>query len=321
MTEMRRDSITGDLIIYSSVRNNRPRDKEKKEKNNKNINKSSKNEEFVSNCPFCRGNEHLNDDSMDEICCSDGWLAKSISNKYPILDLNFDTIFGKHEVVVETHRHNGEYYNMSIEEFNNVFKLYKDRFKSLSSVNGISYINIFKNSKSNSGASLVHPHSQIISMSVVPPEVQKELDVASDFYKKNNVNLYDHIINSEINYKKRVIFDGECFLVYVPFATRYSGEVRIISKNNINIDELSEAQLDELSYIYYNFFRNWESFQGEIPFNVIIHTDVIGKKNSDIFRTHIHIVPRKYNFGGFELSTNFFVCGTDPEELASILKF
>src|SRR3712207_6917527 len=33
----------------------------------------------------------------------------------------------------------------------------------------------------------------------------------------------------------------------------------------------------------------------------------LDKDYRDIFRNHIHIIPRKYNFGGFELSTDLFV--------------
>ena len=119
MKEMRRDQITGDLIIYSSYRNKRPHDTLKTNKN-----KPCEGPKYSETCPFCRGNEHLNDMPTYLIEGDGQWIAKSVKNKFPIVDMETDHIFGEHEVVVETHRHEGNYYNMSIDEFKNVFGIF-----------------------------------------------------------------------------------------------------------------------------------------------------------------------------------------------------
>lgn len=167
----------------------------------------------------------------------------------------------------------------------------------------------------------MHPHSQIISFNMIPPEIEKELEVAKRHIASTNRNLYDDIIASEISYGKRVIYNGKYLLAFVPYATRYNGEVRIISKTSDDISDWNEDYIEELSYIFKNLFSKLYIYQGEIPFNLLLHTYPLECEGRNIFRTHIHIVPRKYNFGGFELSTNFFVCGTNPDELASELKF
>lgn len=317
MKEMRRDQITGDLIIYSSYRNKRPHDTVK-------INKKEEDEGKINSdkCPFCRGNEHLNDIPTYLIEEDGEWIAKSVKNKFPIIDLETEHIFGEHEVVVETYRHNGSYYNMSLQEFSNVFDMYIDRYKGLSSRSGIEYINIFKNSLRDAGASLMHPHSQIVSFNLIPAEIIKELKVARSYMEHHHENLYDHIVESEISHAKRLVYNGEKFLVFIPQATRYNGEIRIICKEEKKIDQWSQDEIGEISYIYKKLFKKWEEYNdGEIAFNVIIHTYPLSGDYDDVFRTHFHIIPRKFNFGGFELSTNLFVCGTDPEELAASLKF
>ena len=81
MKEMRRDQITGDLIIYSSYRNKRPHDTIKSNKN-----KPSEGPQYSDTCPFCRGNEHLNDMPTYLIEKEGQWLAKSVKNKFPIVD-------------------------------------------------------------------------------------------------------------------------------------------------------------------------------------------------------------------------------------------
>lgn len=315
MKEIRRDDITGDHVIYSSYRNKRPLDKVKTSNDF-----DSKNNTYSETCPFCRGNEHENDDVKDIIEEDGLWVAKSVGNKFPILDLSTEDIFGEHEVIIESHRHNGSYYNMDLEEFNNSFRLFKSRYTELSKREGIKYVAIFKNSKRNAGASLMHPHSQIVSFNMVPPEIEKEICVADEYRDKYGRNLYEDIIKGEEEYKKRIIYNGELFMAFVPYATRYNGEVRVIAKTKHRIDQWNEEHINEISYIFKNMFKNMEQYQGDIPFNVLVHTRPIDNTTGDELRTHFHIVPRKYNFGGFELCTNFFVCGSDPDDLAEAFR-
>ena len=317
MKEMRRDQITGDLIIYSSYRNNRPHDTNKIKKN-----KVTDLVNYSETCPFCRGNEHLNDEPTFVIEEDGKWLVKSVKNKFPIVDMQTEHIFGEHEVIVETYRHEGNYYNMSIDEFKNVFISFINRYKDLSKKSGIEYVNIFKNHLRDAGASLMHPHSQIVSFNLIPAEIIKEIKVAKSHKDHHNTNLYDHIIDSEIKRQKRVVYDGKKFLVFIPHATRYNGEIRIICKDSNKIDKWDTQYIEEISYIYKNLFKKWEEYNmEEIAFNVVIHTYPLNEEYDDLFRTHFHIIPRKFNFGGFELSTDLFVCGTDPEDLAGFLRF
>lgn len=316
MKEIRKDSITGDLVIYASYRNQRPHDMD-----NASEDFNGNGEEYNSECPFCRGNESKNDELKDSIELDGDWVSKSVANKFPIIDMSTEEIFGKHEVLVETFRHNGSFYNMNIEEFQFFFTLLIRRVDKLEKEKGIKYVNVFKNFLRNSGASLMHPHSQITSFNLIPPEIQKELQVAREHYKNNKSSLYDDIISAELKYQKRVVYNGEYFLVYVPYATRYNGEIRIIQKDDTEFGKLGISHIKEISYILKELFKNWKAYQGEIPFNMLIHTYPVDNKEKDVFRTHFHIVPRKYNFGGFELSTNLFVCGTDPNQLAEFLKF
>ena len=39
------------------------------------------------------------------------------------------------------------------------------------------------------------------------------------------------------------------------------------------------------------------------------------------YRVHFHIVRRKFNFGGFELSTGIYISSAKSEDLAKELKF
>lgn len=316
MKEIRRDMITGDMAIYSSYRNKRPLDKVKLSGEF-----DSKEDEYNESCPFCRGNTSNIKEIKEEIRDSNGeWFAMSVANKFPILDLSTEEIFGEHEVLIETYRHNGSYYNMTGEEFKNTFILMKNRYESLSMRSGIEYVSVFKNSKRNAGASLMHPHSQIASSNLIPPEVKKEIEVSNLYKLETGRNLYEDLIETEVNNKERLIYDGEYFIAFVPYATRYNGEVRIVEKDNLSVAQWNIDHINELSYIFENMFKNMEKYQGDIPFNILLHSKTINKEVGEELRTHFHIIPRKYNFGGFELTTGLYVCGSDPTELAEAFR-
>ncbi len=316
MKEIRKDMITGDIVIYSSYRNKRPLDKVKATSEFDN-----KEDEYSESCPFCRGNTSNIKEIKEEIKNSKGeWLAMSVANKFPILDLSTNEIFGEHEVLIETYRHNGSYYNMTNEEFKNTFTLIKNRYRELSMRKGIEYVSVFKNSKRNAGASLMHPHSQMVSSNLIPPEIMKEIKVSDAYKNETDRNLYEDLVEMEIKNEDRLIYNGKYFLAFVPHATRYNGEVRIVGKDDLNVDQWSFEHIDELSYLFKNMFENMEKYHGDIPFNVILHSKTVNKEIGKEMRTHFHIVPRKYNFGGFELTTGLYVCGSNPADLAKAFR-
>ncbi|MCR8745081.1 galactose-1-phosphate uridylyltransferase [Romboutsia lituseburensis] len=315
MQELRIDEINNDLVIVANNRSKRPMDKIKSQL------EEEIQVEYDSYCPFCRGNESHATIERYKIEDSSGWITRSVDNKFPIVDELSDEIYGVHEVIIDTYRHNGTFYNMSELEFQNLFKTYKNRYQNLIENKNVQYVNIFKNFLRKSGASLAHPHSQIISLSIVPPEINKEEEVASQYFIENKTYLYDDIIKREIKYKKRVINDNKYFLTIVPYASKYSGEVRVIFKENIKFEQMSDNYIKILSKVFKKLFENLYKINGYNPFNLCIHTHSKELENSEEFNVHMHIIPRKYSFGGFELGTGMYVSSTNPEELANKLRF
>lgn len=315
--ELRVDPTNNDIIIFARERASRPLD---------NVKKAASMEEdgiikvYEENCPFCRGNEHQTDESTEEICVDGKWVAKSVKNKYPIVDMKSDEIYGVHEVIIENYRHNANFFNMSEEEFRIMFQLYVNRYKYLISQRGIEYVNLFKNFLRKSGASLMHPHAQITALSVIPPEIHKELLVAHDYYGWENTNLYEDIIKDEKEYKKRIVYSGTRFTAIIPSASKNPTEVRIIFNKDIKFENLNSQDIDELSCAFKGIFANYKKMFGIMPFNIWVHTHPNGIETKEYFNLHIHIFPRKFNYGGFELSTGMYVSSYPPEDIAKQMR-
>lgn len=308
--------LTEDIIIFSKDRANRP------------IDKFGNNKKYIDTqhvydekCPFCRGNEKLTPNHTFKIENEDGWCVKSTLNKYPIIDKSSSDIYGVHEVMIETYRHNGSFYNMDKIEFENMLKMYRNRYSELIKDENIEYVALFKNYLNQAGASLIHPHTQITSLPFIPPEVKNKLRIAKEYFKKNNKCLYTQLIKNEIKENKRVLYNGKNFLVIIPYATRFSGEVRIIFKEKIKFENINDEMIQELGYILSNTLKKLEEYRGRVPFNMYMHTYPKNIDSLDYFNMHIHIVPRIFNLGGFELSTGIYSTSLIPEEYAKRMKF
>ena len=189
MKEIRVDEINNDIVIFAKDRARRPMDKVINE------NEESIIGEYNKDCPFCKGNEHYTPKSKFKIEDENGWIVRSIDNKFPIVDNSQKSIYGSHEVMIDTYRHNGNFYNMDEDEFYNMLLMYKDRYSNLIKDEKVQYVSIFKNYLRQAGASLNHPHSQIVSISIIPPDIEREINISKQYYIENKRYLYDNIIN------------------------------------------------------------------------------------------------------------------------------
>jgi len=314
MKEIRIDNINNDIVIFAKDRARRPMDKVLSNNEDCTIYK------YNEDCPFCRGNESYSQNSTFKIEDENGWKVRSVYNKFPIVDNLQDNIYGNHEVMIDTYRHNGNFYNMDEDEFYNMLLMYKDRYSELIKDEKIEYVSIFKNYLRKAGASLNHPHSQIISISIIPPDIEKEINISKQYYIKNKRYLYDDIINEEIKLKERVINNSESFLTIVPKSTKYTGEIRILFKKNIKFENICNKDIRELSIVFKNLFSNLFKINGNLPFNIFIHSHPKNIEN-DYFNVHIHIIPRNHSFGGFELGTGLYVSSIEPKDIAQKIKF
>lgn len=315
MSKLIIDELNNDIIIMAKNRANRPIDKDNTQ-NDIEVTTS-----YELKCPFCRGNERSIQTEKFKICDKSGWVVKSVNNKFPIINNFKEDIYGDHEVMIDTYRHDGNFFNMSEKEFINLLIMYRNRYIYLMNNEETKYISIFKNFLRKSGASLEHPHTQIISLSIIPPEIENELSISKSYYKKNNRCIYEDLIQKEIDNKKRIINNSEYFLTIIPRASKYSAEIRIIFKNKIRFDEINEDMIKQLAKVLKNMFIKIYNMNGYIPFNLYIHSSPLKEDCSKYFNTHIHIIPRNHNLGGFELSTGMYVTTINPEDLARNLKF
>jgi UDPglucose--hexose-1-phosphate uridylyltransferase len=123
-----------------------------------------------------------------------GWRVRAVSKKFPALRIEgaagrrgdglYDLMngIGAHEVLVESPDHDRGLADLELHQIEELLWAYRERVLDLARDDRFRYVLIFKNHGAEAGASLEHPHSQLIALPILPLNVQQELRGASAYY-------------------------------------------------------------------------------------------------------------------------------------------
>ena len=128
--------------------------------------------------------------------------------------------------------HNCHPGSLSGEQMGLVVESYYRRTLSISGDPDLRYAQVFRNHGREAGASIEHPHSQLIALPIVPPVVKQELQRSQNYYLNTGGCPYCHTLNEEIEFGGRLIGDNPSFVAYVPYASRLPFEIWILPRNH-----------------------------------------------------------------------------------------
>ena len=181
MPELRKDPIIGRWVIISTDRAKRPSD----------FNHHTPDSPNGETNPFAEGNENMTPDEVYAIRESGskpncpGWKVRVIPNKFPALRIEgnlskegqgiYDMMngVGAHEIIIETTNPTLQLEQQSLEGVALVLETYKARMNDLLKDSRFRYTLIFKNYGIQAGATLSHPHSQLIATPVIPKRLKE----------------------------------------------------------------------------------------------------------------------------------------------------
>lgn len=153
-TELRRDPLSGRLVIVAPGRSKRPGAFRRSP--------LVVTAEELDACPFCAGREERTPpDSLRLPAGADEWQVRVVPNLYPA--------FAGQEVVIHTPRHCHFIAELTDTEIALVAEAWQERATARDG-----YLHAFVNERSEAGASLPHTHSQLVWFEGPPPEVERE---------------------------------------------------------------------------------------------------------------------------------------------------
>ena len=211
---------------------------------------------------------------------------------------------------------------MDIKSVFEIVSVYYDRYNELKNKECANYILIIHNHGREAGASVSHPHSQILAIPFIPSDISRSLSGSAIYKIERKRCVHCDIIEWELKEKKRIIFENDNFVALMPYVPRFSYEIRIFPKNhlvffeeanNLELKDFAEALRVSLAKIFYGL--------GNPSYNFFIHTPPTDAEHDyNFYHWHLEINPRIAIWGGFELGTGGEVINTDPDEAAEFLR-
>lgn len=344
ISEFRKDLVSGDWILIAPGRRRRPHFFGKAPEKVR----LKKTKESVKTCPFEDPQRSGNPPPIlwyprpgtppKKRKEFPSWFIQVVPNKYSLLSLPFEKScplpkflglqqvlkgVGFHEVVI-TRDHFKTIDKMTLEEVELIIRAYQTRYQTLMSEPCINYILIFHNQGQSAGASIPHPHSQLIAIPTIDPDISRSLAGSAEYYKRYKKCIHCSMVEWELEKGKRIIYKNKHFVTLAPFAPRISYETRIYPLYHASrFEEISDEGRYSLADSLRDAIKRIVKTFKEIDYNFFIHTAPLSlgdKEINDHYHWHIEIIPRSSIWAGLELGVGIEVVSVPPEESAEVLR-
>jgi len=338
MSELRKDIVSGRWVILASERSKRPDDFRPAG--------TEKKEEVPAFCPFCEGNESKTPPEVASLrkqgtqADGPGWRVRTVPNKFPALNRGLpperhdEGVFqwmdgvGVHEVVIETPTHLQELPDLPPAHLLDVLLTYRERVKSIEEEYQYKYVHVFKNKGREAGASLSHPHSQIVATPIIPKQVNEELYGCERLHRQFGECIFCRIIREETQIGQRLVLRNDHFCVTTPFAPRFPFELRIVPLRHSPWFSMStRTELKSLAETIRTVLAKLKNILADPPYNFYIHQAPnpnlpheawVNLERS--YHWHMEIIPVLTRVAGFEWGTGFYINPVPPETAAGFLR-
>ena len=229
---------------------------------------------------------------------------------------------GAHEVIIQSPYHKKEIPDLLDEEAGNVIRMCCRRTEDLQKDKRFKYILIFKNYGPSAGASLAHPHTQLIALPMIPKNPAEEIEGALGYFGFRERCLFCDMLRQEIQEKTRVVVENRYFVAFCPFVSRFTFEVWILPKiHNSFFCTMTPEEINDLAKILKDVLLRLRLLLSDPAYNFIIHTSPLHQDNDLAhYHWHIEIMPKLTRVAGFERGTGFYIVSTPPELAAKYLR-
>jgi len=327
MSEIRKHYFLPEYCIIAEERAKRPSDFAKADGD------SGKND--PASCAFCGGAEERT--PLATAVYKDGkifvdtsekrirdWDFRCFPNLYPALSparnpperqepgLQAGPGYGFHEIIVESPLHGKRLENFSDLELSGFMHVYRDRTCSYISREKIRFVSLFKNSGKTAGASIDHPHSQLLALPFCPPPLERELKVI----REQKTCPYCAIFDRE-KASPRLIFENSECIAFAPYSSMGPFEVWILPGRHVGfLGDCNEKILFALGDMLRAVLRSYGKIFGNLPFNHMFYQ----LYETPEYHLNLRLLPRLSINAGFELNTGVYINTVSPERAASYLR-
>ena len=296
-------------------------------------------------CPFCPGNEEATPPALETYGRDGSWRVRVVPNLYPAFSgagemevIRIGPVFvqapanGIHEVLVLTPKHDVGWAELDDMDAGLVMAAVRDRLEDHGRDSNVRYTQTIVNHGREAGASLEHPHGQLLGIPFVPDELHAELDgfrrfAAADGNRlgadleptQTDDCLLCRMVEVEREAGHRLVVDDQRVAVVCPFWAGSPYEMLVVPTDHEG--QLARAMPRDLVAVgraLRDALARLQALVGDVAYNVVFHT--APHHEDALFHWHVHVVPRLSSVAGFEQGTGVLINIVAPEDAAAQLR-
>jgi UDPglucose--hexose-1-phosphate uridylyltransferase len=265
-------------------------------------------------CPFCPGNEQLTPPEVyrtgDSAPDTPGWRVRVVPNLFPVVggpDAGTGAT-GAHEVVVLSPAHEASFARLDAQQATEVLTVLRDRARHHLAA-GRSFVQVVINHGRAAGASIEHPHAQIVALDLVPPAVAEAVERFEDAGHDLVIADVDRAGDA------LSLLDGPV-VGWCPPAGGAPYELRLALRSpGSRFDEAGDGDMHPLADATRSVLAHLGAATRDAPYNLVVHTAPPGGRDTS-FHWYVEVQTRMAVVAGFEQGTGILV-NTVPPELAA----
>jgi UDPglucose--hexose-1-phosphate uridylyltransferase len=283
-------------------------------------------------CPFCPGNEHLTPpERMRVPAGAPDWRIRVVPNKYAVVSPTPDhpnhhggpdafPATGDHEVLIESPRHDWDLRQAGPDDAYAILDAMRARCRALGARRPA--VVAFRNYGKAAGASLSHPHSQIVALDATPPGLAERWRRSRDHHVVTGRRLADDTAAAERAAGARIVADADGLLVFQPHASVAPHHTILMPDDGRAV--LAAASDDALRAVAHTLpgvLAALAVVLDDPAYNLVVHAGPADDASAGRwYQWHLSLYPRVTTIAGLELGTGLAVNPRPPEQTAPALR-
>ena len=231
-------------------------------------------------------------------------------------------------VVCYSPRHNLTLAELETSEIASLLSVWQQQYIELGNREGINHVLTFENKGDVVGVSNPHPHCQIYATNFIFKTIETEARVSQSHIKETGRVLFQDVLEAEQVDGRRIIFENETAIAFVPYFARYAYETYIAPKQtHPSIATLTSEELNGFAEVLKIALVKLDNLWSmSFPYVLALHQSPTDGGRYDGFHFHIEIHPplRRPNLlkylAGPEIGGGNFLGDTAPEDKAAELR-
>ncbi len=280
-------------------------------------------------CPFCPGHEESTPPALETYGRDGQWIVRIVPNRYPafygddpLAVHNLGPVHvqapasGIHEVLVFSPEHDRTWADLDDRDAGLVMAALRDRVEEHARIPNVRYTQAIVNRGREAGASLSHPHGQLLGMPFVPGEI---LDEERAFGRFEGGCILCATVEAEVSDGSRVVHDDDRVVIVCPFWAGSPYELLVIPRSHDpHLQDSAPADLAAVGRAVRDVLASTRRLLGDVAYNLVFHT--APHRHAGPFHWHAHIWPKLVSIAGFERGTGVMINIVPPEFSAQELR-